>query len=91
MRPPRQSDGPTLGRPEGLSIVFTGALEAAVTIAVFGWALKSSGLTDGRATPISASSFLRTGDNTKALLGNEEPTHPNGRRRGIRGVNTGSA
>ena len=47
-RPPRPPAEPMLGRREWLGIVLTGALEAAVTLGVFVWALRRSSLVEAR-------------------------------------------
>ena len=43
-RPPRPQDQPMLGRPEWLTIVATGSLQAAVTLGVFAWTLNAKGV-----------------------------------------------
>jgi Ca2+-transporting ATPase len=40
-RPPRRPDEPMLGRPQWLTVVLTGALETAVVLATYVWALRS--------------------------------------------------
>src|SRR6185436_13869768 len=47
--PPRPPAEPMLGRPEWTGIVSTGALEAAVILGVFGWALAREGVDVARA------------------------------------------
>jgi len=47
-RPPRKPDEPMLGRPQWITIVVTGLLQAAVTISVFAWALEARGLSEAR-------------------------------------------
>jgi Ca2+-transporting ATPase len=45
---PRRPDEPMLGRPEWLTILTTGGLQAVVTLGVFIWALRSRDLTEAR-------------------------------------------
>lgn len=47
-RRPRKSDEPMLGRPQWITIVVTGLLQAAVTISVFAWAIEARGLSEAR-------------------------------------------
>jgi Ca2+-transporting ATPase len=47
-RPPRKPDEEILGRPEWTSIAWTGALQAAVTLSVFFWALKNRDILEAR-------------------------------------------
>ena len=47
-RPPRRPDEPMLGRPEWLNVVWTGLLQAATTLTVFVWALRSRNLAEAR-------------------------------------------
>jgi Ca2+-transporting ATPase len=47
-RPPRPPSEPILRRSEWGNVVFTGALQAAVTLVVFGWALRSRDLGEAR-------------------------------------------
>ena len=47
-RPPRPPSQPMLGRHEWLSIVVTGAIEAAVVLGVFAWALRHHGPSEAR-------------------------------------------
>jgi Ca2+-transporting ATPase len=47
-RPPRSPDEPMLGRREWTNILLTGLLQAATTLAVFAWALRSRDLTQAR-------------------------------------------
>lgn len=56
-RPPRHPDEPMLGRTEWQLIVSTGLLEAAVTLAVFVWALNARDLVDARGLAFSVLVF----------------------------------
>jgi Ca2+-transporting ATPase len=47
-RPPRRPTEPILGRPEWTSILLTGALQTAVTLGTFVWALRDRDLTSAR-------------------------------------------
>ena len=47
-RPPRRPAGAMLGRPEWTTILLTGALQTAVTLGVFVWALRERNLTEAR-------------------------------------------
>jgi Ca2+-transporting ATPase len=47
-RPPRRPEGSMLGRPEWTTILLTGALQTAVTLGVFVWALRERNLTEAR-------------------------------------------
>jgi P-type Ca2+ transporter type 2C len=47
-RPPRPPAEPLLGRREWMGIVLTGALEAAVTLGVFAWALRERSVAEAR-------------------------------------------
>ena len=47
-RPPRAPSEPMLGRPEWFNIVWTGVLQAAVTLGVFVWALRARDLAEAR-------------------------------------------
>jgi Ca2+-transporting ATPase len=47
-RPPRTPAEPILGRPEWVTIVWTGVLQAAVTLGVFAWALRARDLGEAR-------------------------------------------
>jgi len=47
-RPPRHPDEPMLGRPEWANIIVTGLLQAATTLAVFIWALRSRDMGEAR-------------------------------------------
>jgi len=47
-RPPRRPTEPILGRPEWRSILFTGALQTAVTLGAFVWALHARDLPEAR-------------------------------------------
>jgi Ca2+-transporting ATPase len=47
-RPPRHPQAPMLGRPEWITIVATGILQAAVVLGVFMWALQSRDLNEAR-------------------------------------------
>ena len=47
-RPPRRPDEPLLGRSQWLNVVFTGTLQAAVTLGVFAWALTARDLVEAR-------------------------------------------
>ncbi len=47
-RPPRAPDAPMLGRRQWSTIALTGALEAAVTLSVFAWALRYRNLEEAR-------------------------------------------
>lgn len=47
-RPPRRPDEPLLGRAEWISIAWTGALQTAVVLAVYLWALEARGLDEAR-------------------------------------------
>jgi len=47
-KPPRKATDPILGRPEWATIIMTGVLQAAVTLAVFIWALRSRDLVGAR-------------------------------------------
>jgi Ca2+-transporting ATPase len=47
-RPPRRPDEPMLGRSEWLNVVWTGLLQAATTLGVFVWALRSRDLMEAR-------------------------------------------
>ncbi len=47
-RPPRKPEEPMLGRPEWTTVVFTGALQAIVTLGVFAWVLRDEGLDQAR-------------------------------------------
>ena len=47
-RPPRPPDEPMLGRSQWLSVAFTAALQASVTLGVFAWALASRDLGEAR-------------------------------------------
>ncbi len=47
-RAPRKPDEPMLGRPQWTTVIVTGLLQAAVTISVFAWALKSRDLAEAR-------------------------------------------
>jgi Ca2+-transporting ATPase len=56
-RPPRHPDEPMLGRREWQFIVFTGLLDAAVTLGVFVWALEARGLVEARNLAFSVMVF----------------------------------
>jgi len=47
-RPPRRSQEPILGRPEWVTVAWTGLLQAATTLTVFVWALRSRNLVEAR-------------------------------------------
>jgi Ca2+-transporting ATPase len=47
-RPPRAPTEPILGRTEWINIVWTGLLQAAVTLGVFAWALRARDLAEAR-------------------------------------------
>jgi len=47
-RPPRDPQEPILGRKEWRTVIFTGLLQAAVTLATFVWALKERNLEEAR-------------------------------------------
>jgi Ca2+-transporting ATPase len=47
-RPPRPPKEPILGRPEWSSIVLTGALQTAVTLGTFVWALRERDVSEAR-------------------------------------------
>jgi Ca2+-transporting ATPase len=47
-RPPRSPAEPMLGRGEWMNVAWTGALQAAVTLGVFVWALRARGLDEAR-------------------------------------------
>ena len=47
-KPPRNPEEPLLARPEWLTILLTGTVESAVTLAVFAWALSHRGLVEAR-------------------------------------------
>ena len=47
-RRPRKSDEPMLGRPQWITIIATGLLQAVVTISVYAWALDARGLSEAR-------------------------------------------
>lgn len=47
-RPPRHPQEPILGRKEWRTVIFTGSLQAAVTLATFVWALKERNLEEAR-------------------------------------------
>lgn len=47
-RPPRRSEEPILGRPEWLTVAWTGLLQAGTTLTVFVWALRSRNLVEAR-------------------------------------------
>ena len=47
-RPPRRTDEPMLGRPEWRVVILTGALQTAVTLSVYLWALDTRGLVEAR-------------------------------------------
>ena len=47
-RPPRPPGAPILGRSEWLNIAWTGLLQAAVTLGVFVWALRTRGIGEAR-------------------------------------------
>ncbi len=56
-RPPRQPQEAILGRREWRTVIFTGLLQAAVTLAVFAWALQTRTLDDARNLAFSALVF----------------------------------
>jgi Ca2+-transporting ATPase len=47
-RPPRRPEEPLIGRPEWTNVIVTGLLQAATTLTVFVWALKSRDLIEAR-------------------------------------------
>ena len=47
-RRPRKSDEPMLGRPQWITIIATGLLQAVVTMSVYTWALEARGLSEAR-------------------------------------------
>ena len=47
-RRPRAAGKPMLGRPEWMTIVWTGLLDATVTLGVFAWVLRAEGLAEAR-------------------------------------------
>jgi Ca2+-transporting ATPase len=51
--PPRHPDEPMLGRPQWLRIALVGALEAAVALGLYDWALRSRNLEEARALTFS--------------------------------------
>jgi Ca2+-transporting ATPase len=52
-RPPRRPDEPLLGRPEWTRVIATGLLEAATTLTVFVWALRTRDVSDARSLAFS--------------------------------------
>jgi P-type Ca2+ transporter type 2C len=52
-RPPRETTEPMLGRPQWRAIVWTGLMEASVTLGVFVWALRSGGVAEARSAAFS--------------------------------------
>jgi len=55
--PPRRTDEPLLGAPEGRTILFGGALETVATLAVFAWALQARDLSFARSLAFSVLVF----------------------------------
>ncbi|MGB3941562.1 MAG: HAD-IC family P-type ATPase, partial [Candidatus Manganitrophaceae bacterium] len=47
-RPPRKPDEPMLGRPQWITVIVTGLLQAVVTVSVFVWALNARDLGEAR-------------------------------------------
>jgi P-type Ca2+ transporter type 2C len=47
-RPPRKPDEAMLGRPQWITVVSTGLLQAVVTLSVYSWALEARGLSEAR-------------------------------------------
>jgi Ca2+-transporting ATPase len=47
-RPPRKPDEAMLGRPQWITVIATGLLQAVVTMSVYSWALDARGLSEAR-------------------------------------------